>query len=65
METGKDTGIFMSVIKIPKQLGSTLLKPGEEIHLEYSDWGPAGAKVVGSENKKIELTPHIKLILTK
>ncbi|HTD18386.1 MAG TPA: hypothetical protein VK667_02525, partial [Ktedonobacteraceae bacterium] len=42
VETGKDTGIFQSVIKIPKQLGTTLLERGEQIHLEYTDWGPAG-----------------------
>ncbi|MBI3842180.1 MAG: hypothetical protein HY295_03395, partial [Thaumarchaeota archaeon] len=55
-ETGKDTGIFQSVIKIPKQLATTLLERGEQIHLEYTDWGPAGAKVVGDENQDIKLT---------
>ncbi|TLX96433.1 MAG: hypothetical protein E6K91_00110 [Thaumarchaeota archaeon] len=56
VETGKDTGIFQSVIKIPKKLGSTLLERGEQIHLEYTDWGPAGSKTVGSNNQDIELT---------
>jgi len=56
VETGKDTGIFQSVIKIPKQLGSTLLERGEQIHLEYTDSGPAGTKEVGANNQDIELT---------
>jgi len=56
VETGKDTGIFQSVIKIPRQLGTTLLERGEQIHLEYTDWGPAGSKTVGSNNQDIELT---------
>jgi hypothetical protein len=56
VETGKDTGIFQAVIKIPKQLGTNLLERGEQIHLEYTDWGPAGSKVVGANNQDIELT---------
>jgi hypothetical protein len=62
VETGKDTGIFQSVIKIPKQLSTTggatgtLLERGEQIHLEYTDWGPAGSKTVGKNNQDIELT---------
>ncbi|MBI3842364.1 MAG: hypothetical protein HY295_04370, partial [Thaumarchaeota archaeon] len=61
-ETGKDTGIFQSVIRIPKQLSSsggasgTLLERGEQIHLEYTDWAPAGAKFIGDENQDIKLT---------
>ncbi|MGI0074102.1 MAG: hypothetical protein ACREA3_09860, partial [Nitrosotalea sp.] len=56
VETGKDTGIFQAVIKIPKQLGTNLLERGEQIHLEYTDWGPAGAKIVGANSQDIELT---------
>jgi hypothetical protein len=62
VETGKDTGIFQSVIKIPKQLSTTgtaagtLLERGEQIHLEYTDWGPAGSKTVGKNNQDIQLT---------
>ena len=56
VETGKDTGIFQSVIKIPKQLNNNLLERGEQIHLEYTDWGPAGSKVVGANNQDIQLT---------
>jgi hypothetical protein len=56
VETGKDTGIFQSVIKVPKKLNNNLLERGEQIHLEYTDWGPAGSKVVGANNQDIQLT---------
>jgi len=56
VETGKDTGIFQAVIKIPAQLGTTLLERGEQINLEYTDWGPAGSKTVGANSQDIELT---------
>jgi hypothetical protein len=56
VETGKDTGIFQAVIKIPKQITNTLLERGEQINLEYTDWGPAGSKTVGANNQDIELT---------
>jgi hypothetical protein len=56
VETGKDTGIFQAVIKIPEQLETTQLELGEQINLEYTDWGPAGAKTVGSSSQDIELT---------
>src|SRR6185437_7691228 len=56
VETGKDTGIFQSVIKIPKTLNGNLLERGEQIHLEYTDWGPAGSKTVGANNQDIQLT---------
>ncbi|MDE1844382.1 MAG: hypothetical protein KGI10_03540 [Thaumarchaeota archaeon] len=56
VETGKDTGIFQSVIKIPKTLNGNLLERGEQIHLEYTDWGPAGSKIVGANNQDIQLT---------
>jgi hypothetical protein len=56
VETGKDTGIFQSVIKIPKKLNGNLLERGEQIHLEYTDWGPAGSKTVGKNNQDIQLT---------
>ena len=56
VETGKDTGIFQSIIKVPKQLNNNLLERGEQIHLEYTDWGPAGSKVVGANNQDIQLT---------
>ena len=56
VETGKDTGIFQSVIKVPKKLNNNLLERGEQIHLEYTDWGPAGSKVVGANSQDIQLT---------
>ncbi|MFZ0843294.1 MAG: hypothetical protein WAN80_05390, partial [Nitrosotalea sp.] len=56
VETGKDTGIFQSVIKIPAELQNNLLERGEQIQLEYTDWGPAGAKVVGANSQDIDLT---------
>ncbi|MDE1766868.1 MAG: hypothetical protein KGI27_11450, partial [Thaumarchaeota archaeon] len=56
VETGKDTGIFQAVIKIPKELDKTLLERGEQINLEYTDWGPAGSKTVGANSQDIELT---------
>ena len=56
VETGKDTGIFQAVIKIPAELQNNLLERGEQIQLEYTDWGPAGAKVVGANSQDIDLT---------
>jgi len=56
VETGKDTGIFQSVIKIPSTLNNNLLERGEQIQLEYTDWGPAGSKVVGANSQDIDLT---------
>jgi hypothetical protein len=55
-ETGKNTGIFQSVIEIPRKLGGKDLNRGEEIVLEYTDWGPAGSKFVGDEKEDINLT---------
>jgi len=55
-ETGDDTGIYQSVIEIPKSLSNNLLDRGEEIKLEYTDWGPSGADFVGDENEDINLT---------
>ena len=55
VETGKNTGIFQSVIKIPKQLNSNLLLDGEQVKLEYTDWGPNGSKTVGLNHQDIDL----------
>jgi len=55
-ETGDSTGIFQSVVKIPEQLNSKKLNRGEEVVLEYTDWGPSGADYVGQENEKVNLT---------
>jgi len=55
-ETGDNTGIFQIVIEIPNTLGGERLDRGEEIELEYSDWGPSGADFVGDEEEDINLT---------
>ncbi len=55
-ETGDSTGIFQTVIEIPKVLRSDSLERGEEIVLEYTDWGPSGADYVGQEDEDINLT---------
>ncbi|CAE6486890.1 hypothetical protein [Candidatus Nitrosotenuis uzonensis] len=55
-ETGDSTGIFQAVIEIPRSLNNDALERGEEIVLEYTDWGPSGAKYVGAEDEDINLT---------
>jgi hypothetical protein len=55
-ETGDNTGIFQAVIEIPRVLKNNNLERGEEIVLEYTDWGPAGADFVGQEKEDINLT---------
>ena len=55
-ETGDNTGIFQVVIEIPNTLGGERLDRGEEIELEYTDWGPSGADFVGDEDEDINLT---------
>ena len=55
-ETGDSTGIFQIVIEIPEILAGDRLERGEEIVLEYTDWGPSGADYVGQEDEDINLT---------
>jgi len=55
-ETGDSTGIFQIVIEIPESLASDKLERGEEISLEYTDWGPSGAKYVGQEKENMGVT---------
>ncbi|NDF48296.1 MAG: hypothetical protein EB158_09040, partial [Nitrosopumilaceae archaeon] len=55
-ETGDSTGIFQSVIEIPQTLKGDKLERGEEIVLEYTDWGPSGSDYVGDEDEDINLT---------
>jgi hypothetical protein len=55
-ETGSNTGIFQVIINIPSTLGGNLLDRGEEIGLEFTDWGPAGSNYVGQESEDIGLT---------
>ncbi|MBI5146271.1 MAG: hypothetical protein HZA84_03525 [Thaumarchaeota archaeon] len=55
-ETGDSTGIFQTVVEIPSTLGGDKLERGEEIVLEYTDWGPSGADYVGQESEDVNLT---------
>ncbi|MBA4463031.1 MAG: hypothetical protein H2B01_02445, partial [Nitrosopumilaceae archaeon] len=55
-ETGDSTGIFQIVIEIPEELENDRLERGEEIILEYTDWGPSGSDFVGDEDEDVNLT---------
>jgi len=55
-ETGDSTGIFQIVIEIPEELANDKLERGEEIVLEYTDWGPSGSDFVGDEDEDVNLT---------
>jgi hypothetical protein len=55
-ETGDSTGIFQAVIQIPESLNGDKLERGEQVKLEYTDWGPSGADFVGKDNEDINLT---------
>jgi hypothetical protein len=55
-ETGDSTGIFQIVVEIPESLDGDRLERGEEIVLEYTDWGPSGANYVGDEDEDVNLT---------
>ena len=55
-ETGDSTGIFQIVIEIPEILSGDRLERGEEIVLEYTDWGPSGADHVGEEDEDVNVT---------
>jgi len=56
-ETGDSTGIFQIVIEIPEVIeGTERLERGEEIVLEYTDWGPSGSDFVGDEDEDVNLT---------
>ena len=55
-ETGDSTGIFQIVIEIPEVLDGDRLERGEEIVLEYTDWGPSGSDYVGEEDEDVNVT---------
>ena len=55
-ETGPSTGIFQVVVEIPQILDGSSLQRGEEIDLEYTDWGPSGSDYVGDEDEDVRLT---------
>ena len=54
-ESGDSTGIFDTHIKIPKRLKGEFVPRGEEISLEYTDWGPSHANFVGDEEREENL----------
>ena len=61
-ETGPSTGIFQIVAEIPETLDGSSLQRGEEIDLEYTDWGPSGSDYVGDQDEDIRLNRiHIEL----
>jgi hypothetical protein len=55
-ETGDSTGIFQVVLEMPSALQGTNLERGEQIDLEYTDWGPSGADYVGADDEDVNLT---------
>ena len=55
-ETGDSTGIFQIVIEIPEELDGDNLERGEQIDLEYTDWGPSGSDFVGDEDEDVQVT---------
>jgi hypothetical protein len=55
-ETGDSTGIFQIVVEIPSTLGSNDLNRGQQIDLQYTDWGPSGSDYVGDEDEDIDVT---------
>jgi len=55
-ETGPDTGVFQTVIKIPYKINGNLVERGEQIQLGYTDWAPAGSKIVGASSQDRQLT---------
>ncbi len=57
-ETGDSTGIFQVVIEVPDELAGDRLERGEEIALEYTDWGPSGSDYVGDEDEDVNLTVY-------
>ena len=55
-ETGDSTGIFQIVIDIPSSLDGNTLAAGEEIILEYTDWGPSGSQYTGQLDEDVNIT---------
>jgi hypothetical protein len=55
-ETGDSTGIFQVVLEMPASLAGNNLERGEEIVLEYTDWGPSGADYVGQDDEDVNVT---------
>jgi hypothetical protein len=57
-ETGDSTGIFQVVIEIPASISNDKLERGEQIDLEYTDWGPSGSDYVGQEDEDVNATVY-------
>jgi hypothetical protein len=57
-ETGDSTGIFQVVLEVPATLSSTNLDRGEQIDLQYTDWGPSGSDFVGQEDEDMNITVY-------
>jgi hypothetical protein len=55
-ETGDSTGIFQVVLEMPATLSGDKLERGEQIDLEYTDWGPSGSDYVGQEDEDVSVT---------
>ena len=55
-ETGDSTGVFHVILETPGEIDGDRLERGEEIELEYTDWGPAGSDYVGDEDEDVNLT---------
>lgn len=54
-ETGDNSGIFQVVIVIPDEIDGDRLERGEQIELEYTDHGPAGADYVSDDDEEVTL----------
>ena len=55
-ESGDSTGVFLVVIEMPQILNGNHLNPGNEIQLQYTDWGASGNDYVGQGSKDINET---------
>ena len=54
-ESGDNTGIFQTKIKIPSEINKKLVDRGETIKITYTDWGTAGSDFVGKNDQKVQL----------
>ena len=58
LETGDSTGIFQVIIEVPATLSGNNLERGEQIDLQYTDWGPSGSAFVGQEDEDMNVTVY-------
>lgn len=52
-ETGPNTGMFQMATEIPVMFNNDTVQRGEEIMLEYTDWGVTGAEFVGRDDEDV------------